>query len=252
MSYIENNNDLSTDDTNINGFSSYLHPQRFTIYGKVMLMKFKINDDSTCTSVDFLPDELASILHTKIYHTGLRVGAGPDDKMIEFYYSVDPTEILSQDQISNSQWMNVGFLGLDIIMFVEVEPVYKNINNIGSVIFGKGSVQGDIILVLKSEHNEYLDLHIPLLKKILALFANPQLSKKMTTDENVVGKSINKSRLTTNPFRILSHRYNDLDPKYKHVLYTELDFEMKNRPSLNQMLYNRKIAQAQTTQVSQA
>lgn len=192
------------DSREINGICSSLNMENLEIRGSVVLIRCNIEENHLCSSSSIDINTITDIVFSKIVHKGVRID--PDGTVSEFTFLKDPMDGLSQEEIENYQWMELPLFKLNLIVFIQVEPVIDQVNKKMTQLVGNSLIHGSSLLVLKSVENEFLDMDVPLLNQLLTATMGKNSKRTLSEEELKDGEKINELPMVVNGFRILDKR----------------------------------------------
>lgn len=197
----EDNDNMKMD---INGVGSYLVADNRKIYGNIVVMKFKIMDDNTCTNYSINHDEIVDIISRKFNHIGVAIDV--DNNKTEFSFKETPLEYVNENLHNNYKGIDVNLFGNVFIMYVELVPETNKPNKIATRLAGNCLVHGNAILVAKGSDLLFSDLTKEYVDKIEKLCWGEFSKRKLEGLELQNREKIDKLPIVMNGFRIVENR----------------------------------------------
>jgi hypothetical protein len=203
-------NGQKNDADQFNSVASCLTAGAVEVYGASVFLVSNILDDGLCSCASVTLDEIADIIYHKLIHKAVKIGT--DGVIEEFTFITDPLEGLTDDEISNYQWMEMELLKFNLILFIQVSPVVDVVNKKATLLVGDKVVNGDVLVVSKSAEDEYLDLDNNLITNLLTICVGTLKSRSLTDDEEKDGERINNLTIVQNSYCILNARLKSFTP----------------------------------------
>lgn len=212
------NSEISNINKNIrklkqNKIANTLADNTHSVFGSVVLMKTKIEEDLTTCNVNITLNDVVNVLYNKFIHTGLIVNTRGE---IQEKTYINPIELFL-----NIEKEKIGYYEYEILNKVLMLFVIKNgeseLNEIGSKITHLSGnpeyfkdVYGTVFITLRnkiedirfSEHT-YINIEKKDLEKMLSFYNTEILSESVNIEESINTASKNGKRTHINFYRIL-------------------------------------------------
>lgn len=198
------------DDREQNGLCTILTIGDITVRGPAILLRSDITSKGICTTASVSPDNIVDIVYKKTVHRGVKVS--PDGELTDFFFRKDPMESYNTEQIDNFQWMELPLFKLNLIVFIQVKPVVDKVNKKITQLVGREIIHGESLIVLKSVENEFLDVPIDMVEKLLIATLGPVSKRDMKEEELKDGEKKDNLPIVMNGYHILNNRVE----KYKN------------------------------------
>jgi len=196
-------NDGKNEDINLNNLACYLTMDKSKIYGECVIMCSKITENYTCTPDTIDINTIAKIIQYNIIHKGIKLKV--NGLIEEFTFFDDPME----NENTNYQWMELPLFKFNIIIFLQVNP-QKIINKKATRLLGKHIVEGDIIIVIKSTEDCFINFTKNIYNKIIKCCEGTLESRYLTEEEQKDGEKKDGLPIIMNKYCILDNRYNSI------------------------------------------
>lgn len=212
---------------NENGVATWLMKDHEIIRGNILIVKTKMLKDKTCIPSKMTFKDLLKILHSKAIHRGIFVN---NNEITEYSYKISPIETITGTERTNLRSIEINYLDMLLIIFVELKPSNDNVNEYATMIMKNEIVYGRVFFSLASiTRLERFDLTKKLFKQIIAIMSDSTFTTQITTEEDVQDRLLNEKRMTTNIYRIISDRYNKFINEHGMIAYIKYDLsERKN------------------------
>lgn len=153
----------STKDENINGIACSLVDENIVVGGKVVIMRFHLNNDyyGENANIDF--SQVAKILYHKVNKRGVVILENGDVKEMTFKYA--PAEVMGGD-MNNYAFLDCPFYKFNLEFYFEMEPRKMILNEKASRLIGR-PVFGKVIMVRMVGENIFGDLDKKTAEKVL-------------------------------------------------------------------------------------
>lgn len=203
----------------LNKFGSILVSSDVPVFGKCVIIKTQIQNDNTCVLKSITLQEIANMFKSKMLHKGILIKNDSDNNVISsFTYKTDPMELYKDvDVITNYRWFDLPLCGAHLIVFIELNPIKNILNSKATILSRKKALHGDIVVVLKTENNQYIDLDEKLLNKILSIQSDKDIDPNKKTD--IKRETQDKKQLIINFFSLLNNAYKEYTIKNPEEQY---------------------------------
>lgn len=166
-----------------NGIANIFANYTFSIFGSVLISKFKINSDYTLTQEDLGQNELMDIFRRKKVYKGLLIR--PNEEIQEIEFVGDPLSWVDPKSRMNYRYYEFEIFGKVIMFFIQIKPDNNTDNNFAIDLYGRSNnIKGDVFIAMRDKPNDYRvvhemysDLNINLIKKLRELIIDENFDK---------------------------------------------------------------------------
>lgn len=220
-----------------NGISNILCDNMYDVYGKSIVLKYRINSDYSVTMLDLDFNDFLKLFTNKKINKGVYISVNGELKDTE-YIGNPLSWILSHEKRDNYRYYEKEIMGKIFMFFIEVNPTDDKINEFATSMF-KSIIKGNIFIAVRNKIEDinitdpvYYNISNDLIYKLKYLmedenfsieqepFYYDQKNKKYQGFSNLVNKI-----------------YFDYD--FKKVLLHNIDYESKSLNEITQSLITK-------------
>lgn len=247
--------------SSVNNIATHLSKFTDRVIGNAILIKSKINYDSTCSLVNISLSDVADIYRKIFVHTGIIVGS--NGSIDEYPFIFNPIDLIKPDQLENMKFYEFKIFDKVIQMFIELNPVQieNNTNELASILYGENLINGKVRFAMrytfddaKMTESEYCELTKDTFHKLLCYssdleICNDRIKNTNNPQPNQLDESTQpteKTKKLTSFHTYLKNKYNEYKEKYGTEPKREVLDKLKDLPTLQNITVELSKSNAQT------
>jgi hypothetical protein len=209
--------------------SNLLYVQK-KITGNIVLFCCKIGKDGTAKNISMTIDDLKDILNRKFFHKAIYCHSSGN--MLEFTYhndmnifNEDNQDVSIRPQLQNiwdlmktGIYYEFSIFKYNLILVTQTEKYGNESNKIISLLINDAVAKGSFVILHKITEQDYYNITIPELKKMVYLHKMQQLDENESDD-----KKINNLLVVKNKYVTLHNKYSKFksDPENLNLNFEE-------------------------------
>jgi len=210
-----------------------------SIKGNVVCIKSLVDARGKCTLNNITLHDITNALHKKIVKRAVMLN--PPNEIVHYEYVIDPVEVLTDTERNNYKFFNFPLLGMNVTVFVEIEPSDDNINELCSAIFSKNYVKSRCIISMTNDKGIFVDIdkESDMITKILRVLCDKSQSRSKNDKNNEHENSyvVDGEKLSNNFGRLLSNRANASKISHKlNNMLSVMDINAHNEQTVHEMI----------------
>jgi hypothetical protein len=131
-----------------NGISNILCDNMYDIYGKSIVLKYKINSDNTVSIVNLDFNDFLKLFTNKKINKGVYISANGD--LNDFEYVGNPLSWIPVEKIENYRYYEKEIMGKIFMFFIEVKPSIDIVNKFASSLYNS-LIKGNIFISVRNK-----------------------------------------------------------------------------------------------------
>jgi len=198
----------------VNSLASYLCLTT-TVYNTAIILNSRVTDNLTCMPDTLNLESLVDILYKKLIHQAVKITPSSIYYTISFYRS--PIENLVETIEDQTQYKILevsDFYKFNLLLYLQIKPINKHLNKDATKLLGTSKLYGDIIVVSKTAENEYIDLDVETLQKLVDLATDTLSSRKLTDEELRKNEKINNLPVVLTKYNLVNIKYRVNNNRY--------------------------------------
>jgi hypothetical protein len=163
----------------LNGISNILCNNKYKIYGKSVIVKYKINSDLILTMESLNFRELLDVFINKKIHKGVIINTNKELKDVD--YVGFPLSWLYPELQNNYKYYELDIFDKIFMFYIEIKPEINEINELASLLYGS-LVKGRVFIAIREKPTDvrmmqymYYNITSEYINKLLCLFEDKNL-----------------------------------------------------------------------------
>jgi hypothetical protein len=220
-----------------NGIANILCDNMYNVYGKTIVLKYKINSDYTVSMVNLDFNDFLKLFANKKINKGVYISVNGDLKDIE-YVGNPLSWIPSYEKMQNYRYYEKEIMGKIFMFFIEVKPSVDKVNKFATSMYNS-LIKGNIFIAVRNKVEDinvtepvYYNISSDLINKLKHLIEDDNFSVEQEPfyyDQ--------KNKKYQGFWNFVDKTYIDYD--FNKALIRQIDYESKSLNEITQSLLTK-------------
>jgi hypothetical protein len=219
-----------------NGIATILCDNMQNVYGKSIVLKYKINSDYSVTLNDLDFIDFVKLFTNKKINRGVYIAVDGDLKEIE-YIGNPLSWIFPFEKTQNYKYYEKEIIGKIFMFFIEIKPTIDKVNKFASSMYNS-HIKGNVYITVRNKIDDitvtnpvYYNISTDLIYKLKKLMEDTNFS----TEQELFDYD-HKNKKYQGFLNFIDKTYNDYD--FSKISITNIDYESKSLNEITQEMMN--------------